>query len=82
VNGTKNKQDRTYKQINFIGFQNNRHPSQTMLATIIKLLEIVSKGMFGNPSQNHCNTFLDCRHVVMPQFFFPEIWWSYPPIGN
>jgi hypothetical protein len=29
VNGTRKKQNRRYKQINFIGLQNNRHPSQT-----------------------------------------------------
>jgi hypothetical protein len=33
------------------------------LATFIKLLETVSKGLFRNRSQNGWNTFLDCRHV-------------------
>jgi hypothetical protein len=33
----------------------------TLLATFIKLLETVSKGLFKNLSQNHCHTFLDCR---------------------
>jgi hypothetical protein len=33
------------------------------LAMFIKLLETVSKGLFRNWSQNHCHTFLDCRHV-------------------
>jgi hypothetical protein len=33
----------------------------TMLATFIKLLETVSKGLFWNRSQNRCHTFLDCR---------------------
>ena len=35
----------------------------TLLATIIKLLETVSKGLCRNQSQNRCHTFLDCRHV-------------------
>jgi len=34
-----------------------------LLATFIKLLETVSKGIFRNRSQNPCHTFLDCRHV-------------------
>jgi hypothetical protein len=34
-----------------------------LLATFIKLLETVSKGLFRNLSQNRCHTFLDCRHV-------------------
>jgi hypothetical protein len=35
----------------------------TLLATLIKLLETVSKGHFRNRLQNRCHTFLDCRHV-------------------
>jgi hypothetical protein len=35
----------------------------TLLATFIKLLETVSKGLFRNQSQNRCHTFLDCRLV-------------------
>jgi hypothetical protein len=35
----------------------------TLLATFIKLLETVSKGLFRYRSQNRCHTFLDCRHV-------------------
>jgi uncharacterized membrane protein YqhA len=35
----------------------------TLLATFIKLLETVSKGLFRNRSQNRCHTFLDCRYV-------------------
>jgi hypothetical protein len=35
----------------------------TLLATFIKLLETVSKGLFRNRSQNCCHTLLDCRHV-------------------
>jgi len=35
----------------------------TLLATFIKLLENVSKGLCRNRSQNRCHTVLDCRHV-------------------
>jgi len=35
----------------------------TLLATFIKLLETVSKGLCRNQSQNRCHMFLDCRHV-------------------
>jgi hypothetical protein len=35
----------------------------TLLATFIKLLEAISKGLFRNLSQNRCHTLLDCCHV-------------------
>jgi len=35
----------------------------TLLATFIKFLETVSKGLFRNRSQNHCHTFLDYCHI-------------------
>jgi hypothetical protein len=35
----------------------------TLLATFIKLLETVSKGLFKNRSQDRCHTFLDCPQV-------------------
>jgi hypothetical protein len=35
----------------------------TLLATSIKLLETVSKGLCRNRSQNRCLTYFDCRHV-------------------
>jgi hypothetical protein len=35
----------------------------TRLATFIKLLETVSKGLFSNRSQNRCHTLLDCRRA-------------------
>jgi hypothetical protein len=31
-----NKQNRRYKQINFIGLQNNRHPSQHTVGSVHK----------------------------------------------
>jgi hypothetical protein len=36
VNGTRNKQNRRYKQINFIGLQNNRDPSQHTVGNVHK----------------------------------------------
>jgi hypothetical protein len=38
----------------------------TRLATFIKLLETVSKGLFRNRSQNSCHTFMDCRRTAGP----------------
>jgi hypothetical protein len=35
----------------------------TLLATFIKLLDTVTKGLFRNRSQDRCHTFLDSRHV-------------------
>jgi hypothetical protein len=35
----------------------------TLLATFMKLLETVSKGLFRNRSQNRCHMFLDCRRI-------------------
>jgi len=35
----------------------------TLLVTFIKLLEIISKGLCRNRSQNRCHTFLDCRYL-------------------
>jgi hypothetical protein len=37
----------------------------TLLATFIKLLETVSKGLVRNRSQNHYHTFLDCETPAM-----------------
>jgi hypothetical protein len=36
----------------------------TLLATFIKLLETVSKGLFRNRSQNSCQALLDCRRTA------------------
>jgi hypothetical protein len=48
---------------NFIGLQNNHHPSQHTVGNVQKLPETVSKGLFRNRSQNRCSTFLDCYRV-------------------
>jgi hypothetical protein len=57
----------------------------TLLATFIKLLETVIKGLFRNRSQNHCHTFLDCRHVCKMCAFRDALqagkyYWSSPGI--
>jgi hypothetical protein len=36
----------------------------TRLATFIKLLKTVSKGLFRNRLQNSCHTLLDCRRTA------------------
>jgi hypothetical protein len=58
-----NKQNGRYKQINFIGLQNNRRPTQHTVGNVHKTMETASKDLFRNRSQNRCHTFLDCRHV-------------------
>jgi hypothetical protein len=45
----------------------------TLLATFIKLLETVSKGLFRNGSQNCCHTFLDCHHVCKTCAFYDAL---------
>jgi hypothetical protein len=51
------------KQLTVLAFKTIAILHNTLLATFIKLLETVSKGLFRNLSQNRCHTFLDCRHV-------------------
>jgi hypothetical protein len=46
---------------------------KTLLATFIKLLETVSKGLFRNRSQNRCHTFLDCHHVCKTCAFYDAL---------
>jgi hypothetical protein len=46
-----NKQNRRYKQVNFIGLKNNRHPSQHTVHNVHK-------------ASGNCHTFLDCHHAV------------------
>jgi hypothetical protein len=41
----------------------------TLLATFIKLLETVSKGLFRYRSQNCCHMFLNCHHVCKTRAF-------------
>jgi hypothetical protein len=44
------------------------------LATFIKLLQTVSKGLFTNRSQSSCHTFLDCRRTAaIQELFSPKI---------
>jgi hypothetical protein len=55
-----NKTEDTNK-LNLLTFKIIAILHNTRLATFIKLLETVSKGLFRNRSQNSCHTFLDCR---------------------
>jgi hypothetical protein len=41
-----NKQSRRYKQIKFIGLQNNRHPSQHTVGNVHKASGTLGKGLF------------------------------------
>jgi len=60
-NKQNNKTEDTNK-LNLFAFKIIAVLHNTLLATIIKLQETVSKGLFRNRSQNHCHTFFDCRH--------------------
>jgi hypothetical protein len=59
-----NKQNRRYK-LTLLAFKIIAILHNTLLATVTKLLETVSKGLFRNRSQNRCHTFLDYRHVAV-----------------
>jgi hypothetical protein len=54
----------------------------TRLATFVKLLEAVSKGLFRNRSQNSCHTFLDCHTTLKflalqgAPHVFQSCWWG------
>jgi hypothetical protein len=56
-----NKQNRRYKQINFIGLQNNSHPSQHTVGNVHKADGNCQQSLFRNRSQNRCHMLLDCR---------------------
>jgi hypothetical protein len=58
TNETEDKNKLTLLAFKIIAILHN-----TLLATLIKLLETVSKGLFKNRSQNRCHTLLECRHV-------------------
>jgi hypothetical protein len=58
TNKTEDTNDLTLLAFKIIAILHN-----TRLATFIKPLETVSKGLFRNRSQNSCHTFLDCRRV-------------------
>jgi len=57
-----NKTEDTNK-LTLLAFKIIANLHNTLLATVIKLLESVSKGLRRNRSQNRCHTLLDCRHV-------------------
>jgi hypothetical protein len=50
-------------QLTLLAFKIIAILQNTLLATFIKLMETVSKGLFWNRSYNRCHTLLDCRHV-------------------
>jgi hypothetical protein len=52
----------------------------TRLATFIKLLKTVRKGLFRNRSQNSCQTFLDCRRKAAIQERVTEALWTLPTV--
>jgi hypothetical protein len=54
-----NKTEDTYELI-LVAFKIIAILHNTRLATFIKLLETVSKGLFWNRSQNSCQKLLDC----------------------
>jgi hypothetical protein len=56
TNKTEDTNKLTLLAFKIIGILHN-----TRLATFIKLLETVSKGLFRTRSQNSCHTLLDCR---------------------
>jgi hypothetical protein len=61
-----NKTEDTNK-VSLVAFKIIAILHNTRLATFIKLLETVRKGLFRNRSQNRCHTFLDCRHAAAIQ---------------
>jgi hypothetical protein len=64
VNGTrKQTKQKVSNKLTLLAFKIIAILHNTLLATFIKLLETVSKGLFRYRSQNRCHTFLDCRHV-------------------
>jgi len=70
VNGIrKQKKTEVTNKLTLLAFKIIVILHNTLLVTFIKLLEIVSKGLCRNRSQNRCHTFLDCRHVCKPCAF-------------
>jgi hypothetical protein len=68
-----NKAEDTNK-LTLLGFKIIAILHNTRLATFIKLLQTVSKGLFRNRSQNSCYTFLDCRRAAtIQELFSPKI---------
>jgi methylmalonyl-CoA mutase cobalamin-binding subunit len=58
VNGTKSKQNRRYKPINFIGLQNNHHPSQhTVGRHVAAIQERVTAVLRSIPKEAFADSF-------------------------
>jgi hypothetical protein len=68
-----NKQAEDTNKLTLLAFKIIVILHNTLLATFIKLLETVSKGLFRNRSQNRLHTFLDCRHVAAIQERVSEV---------
>jgi hypothetical protein len=58
-----NKQNKNTNKLTLLAFKIIAILHNTLVATFIKLLETVSKGLVRNLSQNRCHTLLDCLHV-------------------
>jgi hypothetical protein len=58
-----NKQNRIYKQINLIGLQNNRHPSQHTVGNFHKASENCQQRHLQESIAEPLSHVLDCRHV-------------------
>jgi hypothetical protein len=59
VNGTRKQTKQDTNKFTLLAFKIIAILHNTLLATFIKLLETVSKGLFRNRSQNRCHTFLE-----------------------
>jgi hypothetical protein len=51
---SENKQNIRYKQINFIGFQSNRHPSQHIVGNVHKASENCKQRAFFRNARQQC----------------------------
>jgi hypothetical protein len=66
-----NKTEDTNK-LTLLGFKIIIILHNTWLATFIKLLETISKGLFRNRQQNSCHTLLDYRRTAIPKETFAD----------
>jgi hypothetical protein len=67
-----NKQNRRYKQIKFIGLQNNRHPSQHTVGNVHLASAGARSGEYGgllsvSPPEEHHERHTFCRHGGNPR---------------
>jgi hypothetical protein len=64
MNGIRKQTKQKIQINNFIGLQNNRHPSQQPVGNVHKASGNCQERLFRNRSQNRCHTFLDCRRTA------------------